>query len=179
MYDFLERVLISEEEIKEKTKELGAQITKDYEGKNLLVVSILKGSVVFTADLIRCINLDFPIDFMAVSSYGNGAKSTGRVSIKKDLDRDVHGCEVLIVEDILDTGLTLSYLTDILKARGAKSVKICTMLNKPARREADICADYIGFDIENEFVIGYGLDYGEKYRNLPCVGILKPEVYEK
>ena len=169
MHDFLEKVLISEEEIAAKTKELGERITKDYQGKNLLVISILKGGVVFTSDLIRRINLDFAIDFMAVSSYGNAAKSSGRVSIKKDLDRDVHGCEVLIVEDILDTGLTLSYLTEILKTRGAKSVKICTLLNKPERRKANIDADYIGFEIENEFVIGYGLDCAEQYRNLPYI----------
>jgi hypoxanthine phosphoribosyltransferase len=149
----------------------------DYGGKNLLMVSILKGSVVFMADLMRAISIPVRIDFMSVSSYGTGVKTSGVVKIIKDLDINLAGYDVLIVEDILDSGLTLKYIADLLKSRNPRSVAICTLLDKPERRKADISADYLGFEIPDKFVVGYGLDYAEKYRNLPFIGVLKPEVY--
>lgn len=172
----VERVLISEEELKQICKDLGKQISKDYEGKKLYLVSVLKGAVVFMADLLREITCDCQIDFLAVSSY-SGAKTTGVVKFKKDLDINPDGCDILIVEDILDSGVTLSYLKKVLEGRGAKSIKICTLLDKATNRIADIEADYVGKVIPDEFVIGYGLDYDEKYRNLPFVGVLAPHVY--
>jgi len=175
MHDDIKTVLVSEEELKAKVAELGAQISKDYEGKNLVLVSILKGSVVFMADLMRAVSIPCSIDFMVVSSYGG----SNTVKIIKDLDGDLSGKDVLIVEDILDTGVTLSNLVPMLKMRNPNSVKICTILDKPSRRKADIQPDYEGFQVPDEFVVGYGLDYDEKYRNLPYVGVLKPEVYEK
>ena len=174
----VDRVLISEEELKEICKNLGKQISKDYEGKKLYLVSVLKGAVVFMADLMREITCDCQIDFLAVSSY-SGTKTTGVVKFKKDLDINPEGCDILIVEDILDSGVTLSYLKKVLEGRGAKSIKICTLLDKTANRIADIQADYVGKVIPDEFVVGYGLDYDEKYRNLPFVGILSPKVYNK
>ena len=171
-------VLVSVEELKQICKRLGQQITRDYEGKNLLVVSVLKGSIMFMADLLREIKCDCQIDFLSVSSY-SGTKTTGVVKFKKDLDIDPDGMDILIVEDILDSGVTLSYLSSVLMGRNANSIKICTLLDKPANRKADIKADYVGKTIPDEFVIGYGLDYDEKYRNLPYVGILKPSVYEQ
>ena len=173
------KVLVTEEEIKQKVSELGEQISRDYEGKNLLLVAVLKGSVVFMADLMRSITIPAKIDFMAVSSYGSGVKTSGVVKIIKDLDLDLHGYDVLIVEDILDSGMTLAYITGLLKQRGVNSIRIATLLDKPSRRKADITADYFCFDIPDQFVVGYGLDYDEKYRNLPYVGVLKPEVYTK
>ncbi len=175
--DDIKKVLISEQEIKEINKKLAAMINKDYVGKKLLLVSVLKGAVVFMTDLMREIDLPCTIDFMIVSSYGSGTKTSGVVKIIKDLDTNLEGYDVLIVEDILDTGLTLSYIVDILKGRNPNSVKICTFLDKPERRAADIRADYIGTQVPDEFVVGYGLDYDEKYRNLPFVGVLKPEIY--
>lgn len=172
----VEKVLISEEEIKEICKRLGEQISKDYEDKKLLLVSVLKGSVPFMADLMRSITCELRIDFMAVSSY-SGTKTTGHVSFKKDLDINPEGYDILIVEDILDSGLTLAYLKKVLLDRNANSIKICTFLDKKANRKADINADYVGKEIPDEFVIGYGLDYDEKYRNLPFVGVLSPKVY--
>ena len=180
MNDDIMKVLVSEEELKAKVAELGAQISRDYEGKNLVLVSILKGSVVFMADLMRAVTIPCSIDFMVVSSYGGGnTTSTGLVKIIKDLDGDLSGKDVLIVEDILDTGITLSNLVPMLKMRNPNSVKICTILDKPSRRKADIAPDYEGFAVPDEFVVGYGLDYDEKYRNLPYIGVLKPCVYEK
>ena len=176
MHDDIKTVLVSEEELKAKVAELGAQISKDYEGKNLVLVSILKGSVVFMADLMRAVSIPCSIDFMVVSSYG-GTVTSGLVKIIKDLDGDLSGKDVLIVEDILDTGVTLSNLVPMLKMRNPNSVKICTILDKPSRRKADIQPDYEGFQVPDEFVVGYGLDYDEKYRNLPYVGVLKPEIY--
>lgn len=173
----VEKVLISEQEIKDICKRLGEQITRDYEGKKLLVVSVLKGAVVFMADLLREIKCDCEIDFIAVSSY-SGTKTTGVVKFKKDLDIDPDGMDILIVEDILDSGVTLSYLRGVLMGRNANSIKICTLLDKPANRRADIKADYVGAEVPDAFIIGYGLDYNEKYRNLPYIGILKPSVYE-
>ncbi len=171
------RILISEEELKNKVTEMGAQISKDYEGKQLLLVSILKGSVVFMADLMRAITIPAKIDFMAVSSYGSGVKTSGVVKILKDLDQDLNGYDVLIVEDILDSGMTLSYLVELLKSRNPASVAICSLLDKPERHKVEIELKYKGFTIPDEFVVGYGLDYAEKYRNLPFVGILDPKVY--
>ena len=165
------KVLVSEEEIREKVKEMGRRITEDYKGKNLLLVTVLKGAVVFLADLMREIDVPAEIDFMVVSSYGSGVKSSGVVKIVKDLDTPLEG------KDILDSGLTLSYLKEILEGRGPRSIQIAALLDKPTRRKVDLKADYIGFSVPDEFVIGYGLDYDEKYRNLPYIGILKPEVY--
>lgn len=173
------KTLVSEEQLHEKVTELGRQISEDYKGRSLLLVSVLKGSVVFMADLMRAITIPARIDFMSVSSYGSGTKSRGVVKIIKDLDIPLEGYDLLIVEDILDSGNTLSYLKEILSSRGPKSIRICTLLDKPERRTADIAADYVGFCVPDEFVVGYGLDYDEKYRNLPFIGILKPEVYEK
>lgn len=167
-------VYISQEDIKKKVSEMGKQITEDYKGKDgkLLLVSVLKGSVVFMADLMRSIDLPLSIDFMIVSSYGSGTESRGNVKILKDLDINVSDYDILIVEDILDSGYTLSKLIEILKTRKPKSLKLCTFLNKPDRRIAPVELDYCGFEIPDEFVVGYGLDYDERYRNLPYVGIL-------
>ena len=177
--DDILKVLYSEEELKAKCAEMGAQITKDYAGKNLLLGTVLKGAVVYFTDLMRAIDLPCTIDFMIVSSYGSGVKTSGVVKIVKDLDTDLTGKDLLIVEDILDTGLTLSYLKDMLAARNPASIRIATLLDKPDRRKADIKADYIGYRVPDEFVVGYGLDYDEKYRNLPYVGVLKPEIYSE
>ena len=179
MNDDILRVLYSEEELEAKCAELGAQISKDYEGKNLLLVSVLKGAVVFMTDLMRHITVPCSIDFMVVSSYGNGVKTSGVVKIVKDLDADLAGKDLLIVEDILDTGMTLHYLKQLLQDRNPNSIRIATLLDKPERRRAAVRADYVGYQVPDEFVVGYGLDYDEKYRNLPYVGVLKPEVYEK
>lgn len=173
------KVLISEEELQNKVAELGKKISEDYQGKNLMMVSVLKGSVVFMADLMRAITVPCEIDFMSVSSYGSSVKTSGVVKIIKDLDQNLEGKDLLLVEDILDSGMTLSYITGLLKQRGPSSIRLCTLLDKPERRQADVAADYFGFVVPDEFVVGYGLDYAEKYRNLPYVGILKPEVYSK
>lgn len=175
----IERVLISEEELKARVLEIGSQISRDYEGKNLLMVSVLKGSVVFMSDLMRSITIPCRIDFMAISSYGSGVKTSGVVKIIKDLDIPLEGYDLLIVEDILDSGMTLDYTIGMLRGRNPKSIRLCTLLDKPERRKVDIKADYVGFTVPDAFVVGYGLDYDEKYRNLPYVGILKPEVYSK
>ena len=179
MNDDILRVLYSEEELEAKCAELGAQISKDYEGKNLLLVSVLKGAVVFMTDLMRHITVPCSIGFMVVSSYGSGVKTSGVVKIVKDLDADLAGKDLLIVEDILDTGMTLHYLKQLLQDRNPNSIRIATLLDKPERRRAAVRADYVGYQVPDEFVVGYGLDYDEKYRNLPYVGILKPEVYKK
>ncbi len=178
MHKDLEKVLLTEEEIRTMISKIGKQISEDYKDKNLLLISVLKGSVVFMADLMRSITINCKIDFMAVSSYGSGTESTGRVKIIKDLDIDLEGYDLLIVEDILDSGNTLYNLKKMLLGRNPKSIKICTFLDKPARRTADIKADYVGVEIPDDFVVGYGLDYNENYRNLPCLGILKRSVYE-
>lgn len=172
-------ILITETELQDIVSDLGKQITADYAGKNLLLVGILKGSVVFMSDLMRSIDLDCNMDFMRVSSYGAGTSSSGKINIELDLRRSVKGYDVLIIEDILDSGNTLSLLKELLESRGPESVKICTLLDKPERHITDIKPDYTGRVIPNYFVIGYGLDYDEKYRNLPYVAILKPEIYEK
>ena len=172
-------ILVTEAELQAKVAELGAQISADYAGRDLLLVSILKGAVVFMADLMRAITIPCSIDFMVVSSYGgSNTSSTGLVKIIKDLDQDLTGKDVLIVEDILDTGITLSNLVPMLQLRNPSSVRLCTILSKPSRRKAQIEPDYCGFEVPDEFVVGYGLDFDERYRNLPYVGVLKPSVYE-
>ena len=175
----IDRVLISEEELSKIVKELGAKITEDYKDKNLLLISILKGAVTFMADLMREINVPCNIDFMAVSSYGSGTKSSGVVKIIKDLDSSIEGKDLLIVEDILDSGRTLNYIKEILLARNPKSIRICTLFDKPERRDVNLYADYIGSKVPNEFIVGYGLDYNEYYRNLPYIGVLKESVYSE
>lgn len=165
-------IMITEEEIKLKVEELAKKIEEDFKGEELLVVGILKGASVFVADLIRKINLDVNIDFMSVSSYGNSTESSGVVKILKDLDVNIKGKNVLIVEDIIDSGLTLSNLVDTLETRNPKSLKLCTLLDKPERRKVNIDVDYVGFVIEDKFIVGYGIDYAEKYRNLPYIAIV-------
>jgi hypoxanthine phosphoribosyltransferase len=171
-------ILITEEQIQERARELGRQISRDYEGKDLLLVCVLKGAVTFLADLMRAIAVPHEVDFMAISSYGASTESSGVVRILKDLDTNIEGRNVLIVEDIVDTGRTLDYITQNLKTRRPRSVRICTLLNKPSRREIDIALDYVGFDIPNKFVIGYGLDFAEIYRSLRYIGVLKKEKYQ-
>ncbi|EFQ56919.1 hypoxanthine phosphoribosyltransferase [Streptococcus downei] len=174
----IEKVLYSAEEIVTKTQELGQELTKDYEGKNPLLVGVLKGAVPFMAELIKHIDTHIEIDFMVVSSYQGGTQSSGEVKILKDVDTNIEGRDVIFVEDIIDTGRTLLYLRDMFKYRQAKSVKIATLFNKPEGRVVDIDADYVCYDVPNEFVVGFGLDYAEKYRNLPYVGVLKEEIYK-
>lgn len=179
MREDLKEVLFSEEVLSKKVKELASQISSDYAGKELVVVGILKGSVVFTAELIKNIDIYCELDFMAVSSYGNSTETSGVVRILKDLDSSIEGKHILIVEDIVDTGTTLNYLLKYLKARKAASIEIVALLNKSARRKVELPVKYIGFEVPDEFIVGYGIDYAEKYRNLPCIGILKPEIYQK
>ena len=177
MHQDVERILYTEEELRARVAELGAQITRDYQGRDLVVASVLRGSYIFMADLTRAIDLPMTVDFMAVSSYGSGTTSSGQVEIRKDLSDSIEGKDLLIVEDILDSGNTLYYLMDVLQARKPASIQICTLMDKPDRRAKPVHAAYIGFTIPDAFVVGYGLDYAEKYRNLPYVGILKPSVY--
>ena len=177
MHQDVEKILFSQEQLQARVRELGAQITRDYAGKEVAVAAILRGSYVFMADLTRAIELPITVDFMSVSSYGSGTSSSGQMEIKKDLSDPIEGKELLIVEDILDSGNTLYYLSDVLRARKPASIRICTLLDKPDRRTRPIRADYVGFTIPDAFVVGYGLDYDEKYRNLPYIGILKPSVY--
>ena len=180
MINDIEKVLLSEEDLKAIVERLGKEISNDYKDKKLVLVSVLKGSVMFMADLMRAITIPCIIDFMSVSSYGAGTQTSGVVKIIKDLDAEVvNGADLLIVEDILDSGVTLEYLMKILSVRNPNSIKICTLLDKPERRKANVFADYAGAQIPDAFVVGYGLDYDEKYRNLPFVGALKPAVYEK
>lgn len=179
MQNDIKEILYTSEQIQEKVKEMGELLTRDFEGRNPLVICILKGAFIFMADLVKELRIPLEIDFMAISSYGQSTISSGVVKIIKDLDVSVEGRDVLIVEDIIDSGLTLSYLIDVLERRNAKSVTIATIFDKPARRTVELEADYKGFVLPDAFVVGYGLDYAEKYRNLPFIGILKPEVYEK
>ncbi|MDQ0151289.1 hypoxanthine phosphoribosyltransferase [Eubacterium multiforme] len=179
MREDIKEVLFNEEDLAKKVKELGTKISKDYEGKDLLVVGVLKGSVLFASDLIKNITIPCEIDFMAVSSYGNSTETSGVVRILKDLDHSIEGKHVLIVEDIVDSGVTLNYLLKYLKARKAESIEIVSLLNKPERRTVDLNVKYIGFEVPNEFIVGYGIDYAEKYRNLPYIAVLKEEVYKK
>ena len=175
----VERILITSEEIGARVRELGQQITNDYAGQDLLMIGVLRGAVVFMSDLARAIKRPIDIDFMAISSYGLSTNSSGVVRILKDLDEVVQGRHLLIIEDIIDSGLTLNYLVENLKSRKPASVRICTLLSKPDRRKVDVQVDYNGFIIPDYFVVGYGLDYAGKYRNLPFIGVLKPEIYER
>lgn len=177
--DDLESVLITREEIAARVAELGAQISRDYEDRELLLISVLKGSVIFMADLMRHITVPASIDFMAVSSYGSGTKSNGVVRIMKDIDIELAGKDILIVEDILDSGMTLKYLKELLSGRDPASIRIVTLLDKPSRRKVPIHPDYRGFEVPDLFLVGYGLDYAEFYRNVPDIGVLKPEVYTR
>ncbi len=175
----IEQVFYSEEQLAQVVRRIGKEISRDYAGKDLLLVGILKGSVVFMTDLMRALDIPCGIDFMVVSSYGAGTTTSGVVQIIKDIGQSIEGRDVLLVEDILDSGMTLSYVTRMLKTRNPASIRVCTLLDKPARRKADIQADYKGYDVPDEFIVGYGLDYNEKYRNLPYIGVLKRSVYEK
>jgi hypoxanthine phosphoribosyltransferase len=177
LHNDIQEVLYPEEVIQQKVRELGTTISGDYAGRNPLVICVLKGAFIFMADLSKNITIPIELDFMAVSSYGNSTRSSGEVKIIKDLDASVEGRDVLIVEDIIDSGLTLSYIIDVLERRNALSVNVVALFDKPGRRTVDLNADYTGFNIPDAFVVGYGLDYAEKYRNLPYVGVLKPEVY--
>ncbi len=173
----IQEVLFSEEQLKNRVREIAQQITADYQGKEIMLISVLRGSFVFMADLCRAIDLPCTLDFMAVSSYGKGTKSSGQVQITKDLSEDISDRHIIVVEDILDSGNTLSYLLKILENRHPASIRLCTLLDKPDRRVKPVEVHYSGFTIPDAFVVGYGLDYAEKYRNLPYIGILKPQVY--
>lgn len=171
--DVIGKVLLTQEEIWQKAREMGAQISKDYEGEELILIGTLKGAVMWMADIMKNITLDTQIDFIAASSYGSGTTSSGQVKIKKDIEVDIAGKHVMIIEDIIDTGNTLKYLKEYFLSQNPKSVKICTLLDKPSRRSADIKADYIGFTVDDLFIIGYGLDFDQKYRNLPYISYLE------
>ena len=173
----IQEVLFSEEQLDRRVREIAAEITKDYEGKEIMLISVLRGSFVFMADLCRRIDLPCTLDFMSVSSYGSGTTSSGQVQITRDLSSDISDKHIIVVEDILDSGNTLSYLLKLLEQRNPASIRLCTLLNKPERRVKHVDVHYCGFDIPDAFVVGYGLDYAEQYRNLPYIGILKPEVY--
>ena len=177
MINDVEKILFTEAQLKERVAQLGAQITADYVGKNLVMASVLRGSYIFMADLTRAIELPMAVDFMAVSSYGSGTVSSGQVEIRKDLSDPIEGKDLIIVEDILDSGNTLAFLKEYFMTKGAASITIVTLLDKPSRREKAITADLAGFVVPNEFVVGYGLDYCQQYRNVPYIGVLKPEVY--
>lgn len=179
MHKDIKEEWFDEDQLHDAVEDLGRAISRDYKDKNLLLVGILKGCFVFMADLIRAINIPCAVDFMSVSSYGSGTESSGAVKIIKDLDLPLENYDLLIVEDILDSGNTLNYVKDILSRRNPKSLRICTMFDKPSRRQVDIQADYVGYEIADEYIVGYGLDYDERYRNLPYVGVLEPEVYSK
>lgn len=179
MREDIKEILFTQEDLKAITKELGEKVTRDYKDKKLYLVTILKGAVVFLTDFMRNVNLPCEVDFMVVSSYGSGVTSSGNVKIIKDLDVPLEDKDILVVEDILDSGNTLKFVVDMIKKRHPKSVEVCALLDKPSRRIADIQAKYVGREIPDEFVVGYGLDYDEKYRNLPYIGVLKPEVYTK
>ncbi|MDD4413637.1 MAG: hypoxanthine phosphoribosyltransferase [Oscillospiraceae bacterium] len=172
-------ILIPAEQIAQIVERMGKQISKDYQGKDLIMISVLKGSLIFMADLMRAIDVPCSIDFLSVTSYGAGTSTTGEVRILKDLDISLEGKDVLVVEDILDSGMTLSFLLKSLQARHPKSIKLCTLLDKPERRRVDIKADYVGVQVPDKFIVGYGLDYAEKYRNLPYIAVLKPEIYSE
>lgn len=180
MQNDIKKILLSEETIQNRVRELGAQISADYRDKNPAMICILKGAVMFYTDLLRAMPIRLSMDFMAVSSYGKRTKSSGEVEIRKDLSTSIENRHVIIVEDIIDSGFTLTYLSRMLSARGAASIKICTLLDKPSRRAPGITlkSDYSGFQVGDEFVVGYGLDYAETYRNLPYIGVLKNEIYE-
>ncbi|MFL0252125.1 hypoxanthine phosphoribosyltransferase [Clostridium neuense] len=178
MREDIEKILIDEEQISKKIKEIGNNISRDYKEKDLILIGVLKGSVMYMANLAKEIDIPCTMDFMSVSSYGNSTTSSGVVKILKDLDASIEGKDVLIVEDIIDSGITLKYLQKYLRAKNPNSVEITTLLNKPERRKADIYVKYVGFEVPDYFLVGYGLDYAEKYRNLPYIGILKEEIYK-
>ncbi len=173
----IDHILLNEAQIKARVAELADEVTRDYQDKDLIVVSVLKGAFIFMADFVRSVKLNLRLDFMSASSYGSGTSSSGKLNIRMDVKADVTGKDVLIIEDILDSGVTLSYVKKHIIDMGAASVRVCTLLDKPERRVADISADYVGFSIANEFVVGYGLDFAEDYRNLSYIGVLKPECY--
>jgi hypoxanthine phosphoribosyltransferase len=175
--DDLHEILYTEEQIAQRVAELGTAISRDYEGKAVSLVGVLNGAVMFLADLMRQISIPVSMDVVAISSYGSYSSTSGVVRIMKDLDNSVESQHVLIVEDIVDTGLTLNYLVDYLRARNPASVKVVAMLSKPSRHKVKVHVDYLGFEVPDEFVVGYGLDYAQRYRNLPCIGVLKPEIY--
>ena len=177
MLEDIESVLIDQPQLQRRLVELGEQLTQDYQGRDLLLVGVLKGAVVFLVDLARSINMPLEFDFMAISSYGASTRSSGVVRILKDLDESIEGKDVLIVEDIIDTGLTIKYIMENLATRNPASLQVCTLLDKQGARQVEVEADYVGFQIPNRFVVGYGLDYAERYRNLPYIGVLKPAVY--
>lgn len=177
MINDIEKVLLTREEIEKKVRELGQRISEDYKNKDIVLVNVLRGGVVFLTDLIRTVTIPVTVDFMAISSYGPSTETSGVVKIIKDLEEEITNREVLVVEDIIDTGLTLGYLLRNLRSREPASLEVCTLINKPFRRIIDIPLKYVGFEIPDQFVVGYGLDYGQKYRNLPFVGVLKPEIY--
>lgn len=177
MKDDISEILYSERQLAEMVERIGRQVSRDYEGKNLMLVSVLKGSLIFMADLMRAITVPCSIDFLSVSSYGSGTTTSGEVRILKDLDASLEGKDVLVVEDILDSGVTLSFLLGNLSARRPASIRLCTLLDKPERRRVDIRPDYVGAQVPDKFIVGYGLDYAERYRNLPYIGVLKPEIY--
>ena len=177
MDEHIAEVLYSEEDLKQIVRRMGAEISRDYAGKNLFLVCVLKGSFVFMSDLARAIDIPCTIDCLSVSSYGSGTSSSGEVQLIKDLTCPLGDKDLLVVEDILDSGVTLSFLLEMLSARHPRSIRLCTLLDKPARRKVDIKANYVGAEVEDKFIVGYGLDYAEKYRNLPYIGVLKPEIY--
>ena len=177
MTEDIERVLIAEEEIAAKVREIAGQINRDYKCKNPMLISVLRGSFIFMADLVRALDIDCTIDFLAVSSYGKKSITTGAVKITKDLDMDIENRHIIVVEDILDSGLTLSYIMNLINAKNPASIRLCALLDKPARRTVPVYVDYSGFIIPDEFVVGYGLDYADRFRNLPYIGVLKPVVY--
>ena len=177
IHDDVEEILLTDGQIRARVGELGAQLSRDYDGRDPVLVSVLKGSIVFLADLVRGVELPLSIDIMEVSSYGAATETSGQVRILKDLSNPIEGRHVIVVEDIIDTGLTLNYLLRYLREKGPTSLRICCLLDKPARRLTEIPIDYVGFTIPDRFVVGYGLDYGERYRNLPYVGVLRPSVY--
>ena len=178
MHDEIQDILISEEELQGKIKELGTTLTEEYDGRFPLVIGVLKGALPFMADIVKRMHIHLEMDFMDVSSYAGGTVSTGEVKIIKDLDTTVYDRDIVILEDIIDSGRTLKYLISLLQTRGAKSLKVVTLLDKPEGRVVDLTADLVGFTVPDEFVVGYGLDYAERYRNLPYIGVLKPEIYQ-
>ena len=179
MLNDIESILITKEEIQKRICELARQIENDYKGQSIVMICILRGASVFFCDLVRELNLDVRFEFMSVSSYGSGTTSSGEVRIIKDINTPLAGCNVIVVEDIIDSGNTLSYLKRLLEQRNPKSLKICALLDKPSRRKVELTGDYVGFTVEDKFLVGYGLDYAEKYRNLKEIGVLKPEIYTK
>lgn len=178
MLEDISRILFTEEQIKVRVEELGKQISADFKGEDIVVIGLLKGCFMFIADLMRAIDTNVAVDFMVVSSYGSGVVSSGEIKVRKDYSIDIEGKNVLVIDDILDTGRTLAFVKDYLIVKSPKTIKLCTLLDKPERKTSKVEVDYVGFSVPDEFVVGYGLDYDEKYRNLPFIGVLKPEVYK-